>query len=104
MRRRRIIQTIELRKAKKEDQLLKRRNVGEGDEAANVLQENNIQSTDMGPDEIFKGMSSTDETIQLKATQTCRRMLSRERNPPIDSMIRLGVVPKFVEFLTYHHK
>lgn len=47
---------------------------------------------------------SSDESIQLKATQACRKMLSRERNPPIDHMIRLGVVPRCVDFLTRHNK
>lgn len=54
MRRRRIGQAIELRKAKKEDQLLKRRNITNG-ESSNVLQESNVQSSDMAPEEIFKG-------------------------------------------------
>lgn len=50
------------------------------------------------------GMMSMDEATQLKATQACRKILSRERNPPIDHMIRIGVVPKCVEFLTYSKK
>jgi hypothetical protein len=43
---------------------------------------------------------STDENEQFKATQACRKVLSRERNPPIDHMIRSGVVPRCVDFLT----
>jgi len=107
MRRRRAGQTVELRKARKDEQLLKRRNINisNEDEEENVpIQDSNIgTSVDMAAEEIMKGMMSNDEEIQLKATNACRKVLSRERNPPIDHMIRLGVVPKCVEFLSYFH-
>ncbi|KAL1494355.1 hypothetical protein ABEB36_009967 [Hypothenemus hampei] len=103
MRRRRIGQAVELRKAKKDDQLLKRRNIT-SEEPNSPLQENNVASpVSMSADEIMFGMMSGDEEIQFKATQACRKMLSREKNPPIDHMIRLGVVPRCVEFLSKHN-
>ncbi|CAH2006082.1 unnamed protein product [Acanthoscelides obtectus] len=104
MRRRRIGQAVELRKARKEDQLLKRRNIST-DEATSPLQESNVSSSPvpMTADEISFGMMSPDEEVQFKATQACRKILSRERNPPIDHMIRLGVVPRCVEFLGKTH-
>lgn len=107
MRRRRMSQTIELRKARKDDQLLKRRNISAiGDEATSPLEEKSSTSAvgtspvKMTPEEVIMGMMSADETTQFIATQACRKVLSRERNPPIDRMIRLGVVPRCVEFLS----
>lgn len=32
---------------------------------------------------------------------SCRRLLSRRRDPPISEIIELGIIPRLVEFLTY---
>ncbi|XP_044757189.1 importin subunit alpha-1 [Coccinella septempunctata] len=106
MRLRRIGQTVELRKAKKEEQLLKRRNIAIEDEDPASPSETNAAANSpvtMSTEEILFGMMNPDENIQLNATMACRKILSRERNPPIDHMIRLGVVPKCVEFLEKSH-
>lgn len=106
MRRRRIGQTVELRKARKDDQLLKRRNIASmGHDDEDTPQDNGAGSpVTMSAEEILYGMMNPDENIQYKATQACRKILSRERNPPIDHMIRLGVVPRCVDFLTRNNK
>ncbi|XP_069672847.1 importin subunit alpha-1 [Periplaneta americana] len=100
MRRRRNEVSVELRKARKDDQLLKRRNISFEDDSALPLQENSQSSVSMSITEIIEGMASNDCHTQLVATQAARKTLSRERNPPIDAMIQSGIVPRCVEFLT----
>lgn len=56
MRRRRIGQVVELRKARKDDQLLKRRNISSLEEQAQPLQESNMAvSIGMTAEEIMFG-------------------------------------------------
>merc|ERR1719187_2768573 len=99
LRRRRNEVSVELRKNKKDDMLSKRRNVGpDEDLALSPLQENK-QSPLLSIEEIQNGIQSPDGHKQLQATQSARKILSRERNPPIDVMINLGILPRLVEFL-----
>ncbi|XP_015590305.1 importin subunit alpha [Cephus cinctus] len=103
-RRRRTEVSVELRKAKKDDQLLKRRNLNIHEEVVSPPGDSRSKtSVSMTIDEIISGMNSTVEPIQLQATQACRKMLSQEKNPPIDNMIQQGIVPRCIEFLSYHH-
>ena len=45
------------------------------------------------------GVSSLDPAVQFAAVQSARKILSRERNPPIEALIATGTIPRFVEFL-----
>lgn len=44
-------------------------------------------------------MFSGDLAQQIEATARIRRLLSKEDNPPIEQVIRAGLVPLFVDFL-----
>lgn len=96
MRRRRTEVNIELRKQKKDENLQKRRNVT--DEPVSPLQSQN--QVIMSIEEIVHGINSNDTQLQLQATQHARKILSRERNPPIDTVIDANIVPSLVVFLT----
>jgi len=105
LRRRRNEVSVDLRKQKKDDLLSKRRNVcvSDDDEPASPLKDQTNKQPHLSLDEIKTGIFSTDFQEAFKATQAARKILSRERNPPIDTLIEAGIVPKLVSFLTISH-
>jgi len=112
-RRRREETTIQIRKSKKEERLNKRRTGG----YSNIAGQPSVPQTmpmgtplQQGSDPqlmqrlqelpaIVNGVLSNDTKLHLDATTQFRKLLSIERNPPIQAVIDAGVVPRFVEFL-----
>jgi len=85
--------------------LSKRRNLDTEQELPDLSNKVVLSPTSaLSIDEIVNYINSSDETLQLLAIQTCRKLLSRERNPPINDMIKNGIVPRCIKLLDSDHK
>ncbi|KAG7352750.1 heat repeat-containing protein [Nitzschia inconspicua] len=128
-RRRREETTLQIRKTKKDQRLAKRRqmqggglsaptpagmaaasmlmNSGDNTYANIAMQQDpsgNVGRA-MAPSKLeqlpamVQGVMGNDPAVQTECTTQFRRLLSIEKNPPIQNVIDSGVVPRFVEFL-----
>ncbi|KAI2493455.1 importin alpha [Fragilaria crotonensis] len=128
-RRRREETTLQIRKTKKDDRLAKRRQmpvssgpmtpagmaaasmlmasgdgtyadmIGEGSQASPMpLSRAAVTKLEQLPN-MVAGVMGQDPQVQVECTTQFRRLLSIEKNPPIQQVIDTGVVPRFVEFL-----
>ncbi|KAL0412891.1 UNVERIFIED_CONTAM: Importin subunit alpha-4 [Sesamum radiatum] len=111
-RRRREDNLVEIRKSKREDNLLKKRREGLLNGSfplqpqlfpldpvpSPAAIEKKLESIPL----MVQGVWSNDPNAQVEATTQFRKLLSIERSPPIDEVIKAGVIPRFVEFLGRH--
>ncbi|GFS29703.1 importin alpha isoform 4 [Actinidia rufa] len=97
-RRRREDNLVEIRKDKREDNLLKKRREGmilPFQKLSDTLQtaaaiEKRLESIPV----MVQGVWSEDPSAQIEATTQFRKLPSIERSPPIDEVIKAGVVPR----------
>uniref|UniRef100_A0AAY5EJM7 Importin subunit alpha n=1 Tax=Electrophorus electricus TaxID=8005 RepID=A0AAY5EJM7_ELEEL len=91
MRRQRTEVVVELRKNKRDEHLLKRRNVPNED----ICDDSDVD----GDFRTVRNATSDNQGIQLSAVQAARKLLSSDRNPPIDDLIKSGILPILVHCL-----
>ncbi|XP_053212302.1 importin subunit alpha-3-like [Panonychus citri] len=100
MRRRRNEQTVELRKNKREESILKRRNVPITDAPVDTDDEQ-WRSTFSSLTEIVASAACGQLEAKLNAVRAARKLLSSDKNPPIDELIGSGILPILVECLKH---
>ncbi|XP_076950152.1 importin subunit alpha-1-like [Bidens hawaiensis] len=100
-RRRREDNMVEIRKNKREENLLKKRQLLSSSQPLTgaAVQPFSVEKKLESLPSMVAGVYSNDNNLQLEATTQFRKLLSIERSPPIEEVIQSGVVPRFVEFL-----
>ncbi|KAI3792151.1 hypothetical protein L2E82_06021 [Cichorium intybus] len=101
-RRRREDNMVEIRKNKREESLLKKRQVLSSSQPLSTgapVPTSTVEKKLESLPSMIAGVYSHDNNMQLEATTQFRKLLSIERSPPIEEVIQSGVVPRFVEFL-----
>uniref|UniRef100_A0A2K6TYV1 Importin subunit alpha n=1 Tax=Saimiri boliviensis boliviensis TaxID=39432 RepID=A0A2K6TYV1_SAIBB len=98
-RQRRMVVSLKLRKAKKDEQTLKRRNITSFCPHTPSEKTAKGVAVSLSLGEIIQGVNSSDPALRFQATQTARKMLSQEKNPPLELVIEAGLIPRMVKFL-----
>lgn len=100
MRRRRNEVTVELRKSKRDETLQKRRNVPPTSYSTDEEEsDRTLASTDL-QQLVLNAANAENPELQLAAVQQCRKLLSSDKNPPIDELIAAGILPILVQCLS----
>lgn len=99
-RRKREDHSIQLRKAAREDHVNKRRTRGGGSEER-ASHSHDVEEKLKSLPLLTSGIMGSDPKHQIACVTQIRKLLSIEKNPPIQEVIDCNVVPRLVEFL--HH-
>mmetsp|Transcript_16124 Transcript_16124/g.31600 ORF Transcript_16124/g.31600 Transcript_16124/m.31600 type:complete len:523 (-) Transcript_16124:143-1711(-) len=103
-RRKREEMTIQLRKQKRDEQVVKRRQANPASPGGTAPPLTiDVQERLKILPQLCQAIGSDDPNQQLDAAIQFRKLLSIERNPPIQEVIETGVVPRLVQFLTYQN-
>ncbi|CAG7851594.1 Importin subunit alpha-2 AltName: Full=Importin-1; AltName: Full=Karyopherin subunit alpha-2 [Serendipita indica DSM 11827] len=99
VRKRREEQQVEIRRQKREENLAKRRNLFTSGTNDGDSDDEGAAEWEAEGEMLVQGVRSGELHQQIEATARIRRLLSKEDNPPIEQVIRAGLVPYFVNFL-----
>ncbi|KAL3067141.1 hypothetical protein OYC64_016977 [Pagothenia borchgrevinki] len=97
LRDKRISACVELRKANKDENFMKRRNISV-DLSSDYISNEMVASLDI--EDIIKDVNSNCRESQTRGCQAARKLLSQERNPPLKEIIDSGLLARFVSFLS----
>lgn len=112
LRRRREENSVQLRKQKRDDVLLKRRTLAPANNHLDSSIENDDSDTsitltsteaDLINQEVIDGLMQNDNPqLLVESARRVRKILSKEPQPPFDDVIQTGLVPRVVELLDRH--
>lgn len=97
---------FQLRKNTREEQVARRRRVTEVVAASSAEDKAPAPSAKEQLSQLpylVQALASDNYDAQFDATIKFRKLLSIEQNPPIQEIIDTGVVPRFIQFLSYAH-
>ncbi|XP_010791419.1 importin subunit alpha-8 [Notothenia coriiceps] len=97
LRDKRISACVELRKANKDENFMKRRNISV-DLSSDYISNEMVASLVI--EDIIKDVNSNCRESQTRGCQAARKLLSQERNPPLKEIIDAGLLVCFVSFLS----
>ena len=103
MRRRRTELSVSLRKNKRDELYAKRRTEVSGMDESDTDEGDRTSFINQPLDVIVEKAARGAPEEQLNAVQAARKLLSTDRNPPIDELIRSGILPILVECLKASH-
>ncbi len=86
---------------KRDEQIQAKRNFPADDSMSDGSEDDREQNRSFNLDELSIKAKSEDPTIRFEAIRSARKLLSIDRNPPIDELIKFNFLPIFVQYLTY---
>ncbi|MFH4980660.1 hypothetical protein AB6A40_007369 [Gnathostoma spinigerum] len=103
LRKNRVENIVSIRKDKRDETLSKRRNIpsdlkslDSDDASTSVGNTVPVGFNHQSLEDIVKKAGSNDPDVQMAAVQQARKLLSSDRNPPIDELIASGILPILV--------